>query len=89
MNNLTEWVEFQRIGLLWFVNRIIHIFGYAIIFNYDKDNILVSVYPKKVSYRGFKEYSEQQGFEKVMTYMKENIDEIVKPLNSENEERKS
>ena len=34
-----EWNEFRQTGLLWFINSILHLFGWAIVLSYnDNDN---------------------------------------------------
>jgi hypothetical protein len=69
------WYQFRKIGLLWWVNRILHMFGWAIVFQYDNKNkgALVDVYPARVKYRGFTEKLETKGFKNVSRYLKKNI----------------
>lgn len=50
-----QWREFMDIGVLWWVNRILHSFGWAIVIEVsddDHDEIL-SVYPARVEVLGF------------------------------------
>ena len=72
-----SWKEFKDSGLLWFVNMILHTFGYAIVIEYDNDKIK-DVYPARVKFRGFSEDSNTKGYKKISIYLKENIDEIEK-----------
>ena len=72
-----SWEEFRDNGLLWFINSILHLFGWAIVIKKD-NNEIVDVYPARVKYRGFNEKSNEQGYQKVSKYLQENIDELVK-----------
>lgn len=54
MNKRMKWEQFQDAGLLWWVNRILHLFGWSIIFKQDGGE-LIEVYPVRTSYRGFGE----------------------------------
>jgi hypothetical protein len=74
-----SWEEFQKTGLLWLINSILHLFGWAIVFevyNNDPDNIL-NVYPARVKFRGFREESNDRGYKKITKYLKENIDDLI------------
>jgi len=65
--------EFRDSGLLWFINSTLHLFGWAIVWNPDNDEI----YPARVKYRGFDEKNVTEGYIKVSNYLKENIDELL------------
>jgi hypothetical protein len=77
-----SWEEFRSTGLLWWVNRILHVFGWAIVFNVidkrGKEGKITEVYPARVRFRGFDESTEAEGFVKVSQYIKENSEEIHK-----------
>jgi len=66
------WDEFQSAGLLWFVNRILHIFGWAIVINCEDDGTVSECYPARVPYRGFEPATEEENFEKVARFMRDN-----------------
>jgi len=67
------WNEFRETGLLWWINRLLHTFGWAIVFEVEPDDGSVSnVYPARCRFRGFDEKTESEGFAKVTAYMKEN-----------------
>jgi len=71
------WKEFQDSGLLWFVNRTLHLFGWAIVFSYEneKDEEEISrVYVARNSWRGFDLQTEEKGFKKLTQHMKDNVD---------------
>ena len=73
-----SWEEFRASGLLWFVNRILHIFGYAIVIETnDTDTQVTDCYPARVSFRGFSEATEERGYLAVSKLMKELAPELV------------
>lgn len=78
MDNLQEknWSEFRRSGLLWFVNSILHLFGWAIVFEIDNGDVK-RVIPARVDYRGFTEEDNTEGYRKVSKYLQENIGALV------------
>ena len=43
------WKEFRESGLLWFVNTILHLFGWAIVVYKNDNGDIVNVSPAKVS----------------------------------------
>lgn len=71
-----SWQEFRESGLLWFINTTLHVFGWAIAINVDKDGNVTEVYPARVKFRGFPEESNARGYQKVSKYLKDNITEI-------------
>lgn len=70
------WNEFRDSGFLWWINMILHTFGWAICV-YINDEKIVDVYPARVKYRGFSEKNNTDGYIKVSKYMKENVDELL------------
>ncbi|MGE5438031.1 MAG: hypothetical protein ACM3O3_12530 [Syntrophothermus sp.] len=85
MNNKDKWQQFRDIGLLWWINTILHMFGWAIYIIYDEndknfENIL-DVYPDRCKFRGFGTKAVVEGYRKVSNYLKENIDELAKEAN--------
>ena len=71
------WKEFRDSKLLWFVNTILHTFGWAITIDIDNGEI-VDVYPARVKFRGFSEKINTEGYIGLSEYMKENCDELLK-----------
>ena len=71
-----SWEEFREIGLLWFINTILHMFGWAICYEIDNEKI-INVYPARVKFRGFDNKTTSEGYEKVTEYLKENIDDLL------------
>lgn len=71
------WKDFKDSGLLWFLNSILHMFGWAIVF-VTRGNEVLDVYPARVKFRGFAEKNNSEGYIKVTEYLKENIDKLLK-----------
>lgn len=71
------WKEFRDSGFLWWVNIILHTFGWSICVDFDNGEI-VSAYPARVKYRGFDIKNNTDGYIKVSKYMKENAEELLK-----------
>jgi hypothetical protein len=74
-----SWKEFKDAGLLWWINMILHTFGWAIVFAYEEDsNTIMKVYPARVGFRGFEEEINSEGYIKVSKYLLDNIVAIEK-----------
>ena len=71
-----EWSEFQKTGLLLFINQILHVFGWAIVFEMENDNVK-SVYPARVKFRGFDNEDVSESYQKISEYMKENASQLL------------
>ena len=65
MTEKKTWEEFRSSGLLWFINSILHAFGWAIAIERNGDEEIV--YPARVKYRGFSEASNTNGYYKFLT----------------------
>ena len=72
-----EWKEFRESGLLWWINRMLHLFGWAICVNIDESDEVTEVYPAKVKFRGFDSKSEDEGFIKLSKHIKAEADRLV------------
>lgn len=66
-----SWDEFRDAKLLWWINRILHTFGWAIVLVKEDDGTISDAYPAKVTFRGFSEKSEQEGFEGISKLIKD------------------
>lgn len=73
-----SWKDFKETGLLWFINTILHTFGWAICVDVDNNGVITNAYPARVTFRGFREESNTNGYINVSRYLKENIDELTK-----------
>lgn len=72
------WEEFRSNKLLWFVNMILHLFGWAIVYERSEEdpNKIVEVYPARVKFRGFDESSNTEGYLKLTEYLMNNSKEL-------------
>ena len=78
MVNRKTWKEFKDSGLLWWINMILHTFGWAIVFSVEEDGEIKDIYPARVKFRGFDEKSNTKGYINVSRYMKDNSNELFK-----------
>ncbi len=78
-----SWDEFRTSGLLWWVNRILHFWGWAIVCEMKRDSDDVErVYPARVSYRGFDDAVETDGFRKLTKHTEDNVEKIKRDVES-------
>ena len=70
------WKEFRDTGFLWWINMILHTFGWAICVDFDNGEV-VDAYPARVKYRGFIENNNTAGYIKISIYMKENASDLL------------
>mgnify|MGYP005609755789 CR=1 FL=1 len=76
-----EWSEFRSTGLVLIVNQFLHIFGWALVFEIENDEIK-NVYPARVKFRGFEGKDVDESYQKVSKYMVENANELNEEANS-------
>ena len=67
-----KWSEFRASGLLWWINMILHTFGWAIVIVIEDDGVISNAYPERVKYRGFSETDNDDGYSKVARYLSKN-----------------
>lgn len=79
------WDEFRETGLLWFINTILHLFGWAIVVEIE-NNKVVDAYPARVRFRGFSEEINSKGYKEITHYLNENINDLVKDVEDESYE---
>jgi hypothetical protein len=72
-----QWINFQKAGLLWWVNRGIMLFGWVIAFRYDDKDNLISVYPERTMWRGFDSKAEGEGFTRLTGHIAQTAKELV------------
>jgi len=65
------WREFIDSGLLWWVNRSLHVFGWALTYEETPDGQITKIYPAQVSYKGFTREIEEEGFAKMDAYFRQ------------------
>jgi hypothetical protein len=71
------WKEFRESGFLWWINMILHTFGWAIVVDIDDNGEITDAYPARVKFRGFGEKNNTEGYIKVSQYMKENVSDLL------------
>ena len=71
------WREFRESGFLWWINMILHTFGWAIVVDIDDNGEITDAYPARVKFRGFGEKNNTEGYIKVSKYMKENVSDLL------------
>lgn len=71
-----SWQEFRDSGLLWWINMILHTFGWAITVEME-DGKITDAYPARVKFRGFADKNNTDGYIKVSKYMKENAKKLL------------
>lgn len=76
MINKKSWEEFRNSGMLWWINMILHTFGWAIVTEVE-DGKVIRAYPARVKFRGFEEKNNTEGYIKVSQYMKENVNDLL------------
>lgn len=67
------WEAFRDNKLLWYCNRILHIFGIAIVFETDEHGNVIEVYPAEVTFRGFSPEREQAGYEGIAKFISKQV----------------
>ncbi|MDB2090459.1 hypothetical protein PM004_14010 [Clostridium paraputrificum] len=77
MINKKEWKDFKDSGLFWWINSILHTFGWAIVFEYDDNKNISNVYPARVKFRGFDKKTNTEGYIKVSNFIKENSQDLL------------
>lgn len=72
------WTEFRNTGLLWFINTILNVFGWAIFVEFDPDTGECSNgFPARTSFRGFSEEINDEGYIKISEYMNKMSKELL------------
>ena len=80
-----SWEEFQKTGLLLFINQILHVFGWTIVIEIEgEDNLkVIRGYPARTNFRGFHDKNVEESYIKISEYMKNNADELLKEAKDE------
>ena len=81
-----DWETFRKVGLLWWVNRMLHLFGWALVFEVpdgQPDAPPTQVYPAKCKFRGFGEESEDRGFKRLTAHLRDTMPELLEAVEDE------
>lgn len=68
------WTEFMDSGMLWFVNRILHVFGWVIIVEVDTiDTVggITKAWPARTKVLGFPSECDEEAREKFLRHVRE------------------
>jgi hypothetical protein len=69
-NRRHSWSEFQAAGMLWAANRVLHMFGWAIVVEVDDETSEpLGAYPVRTEWRGFPRDREELGYTRVSEWM--------------------
>ena len=72
-----SWKEFQETGLLLYINQVLHVFGWAIVFEQDENGNMINCYPARVKFRGFDNKNVIESYIKISKYINENSEELL------------
>jgi hypothetical protein len=71
------WDEFRETGLLWWINRTLHLFGWVIVLEADSDSQKIrQALPARTIWRGFKQEDDTRGYVELTRYLSSVIDEL-------------
>jgi hypothetical protein len=80
MTDERTWEQFRDAGLLWWINRGLHLFGWAIVVEVENEttNKVTRVYPARCKFRGFGAESEARGFRKLTKHIEDELPTLLK-----------
>lgn len=79
----STWKEFMDSGLLWWVNRSLHLFGWSICLVEEDDGSSSSAYPAKTPWRGFNHELEEGRFHDLTRHLQEEMPRLVQETEKE------
>lgn len=71
------WKEFRETGLVLIINQILHIFGWAIVFEFDENCVIKKIYPARVKFRGFSNDVVSKSYLKASQWIHDNADTLL------------
>lgn len=80
------WNEFRDAGLLWWINRQLHLFGWALVVEVDEDGKTTECYPARCDFRGFDEGAETRGFQRLTAHIRDSVGALFKTTEETTEE---
>ena len=63
------WAEFRESGMLWLVNRSLHLFGWAIVVSTEDTGETLGAFPARTEWRGLSPESDERGFRRVTSWI--------------------
>lgn len=80
------WQAFRNSGLLWWVNRMLHLFGWAIVVELDDVGEVSACYPTRCSFRGFTSEYEARGFRRLTNHLGDNLKRMTADLDEDDDD---
>jgi len=77
MTKKKSWKQFRDSGLLWWINMILHTFGWSIVVEIEKDGTIINAYPSRVKYRGFTNEFNTEGYIKVSEFLNKESNNLL------------
>jgi hypothetical protein len=77
------WEEFREAGLLWWVNRALHLFGWAIcceVTDSIETGTVLEAYPARVKFRGFDHNDEAEQFKLLTRHIADIAPQLVREV---------
>jgi len=70
-NRRHTWDQFREAGMLWTINRVLHIFGWCVVVSTDDETgETLGAFPVRTGWRGFTREREERGYRRVTAWMK-------------------
>jgi hypothetical protein len=66
--------------MLWWVNRALHLFGWALVAVVETDGSVSSMYPARTVFRGFSMAEETEGFTALTKHLQQNAEALVREV---------
>jgi hypothetical protein len=77
------WDEFRSTGLLYLTNKVLHAFGWVIVWAKDDETGAVSAFPARTSYRTHSPESEASGQQRLQAWVRDGFDAVVQETKDE------
>jgi hypothetical protein len=68
------WKDFEKAGMLWFVNRLLHIFGWVIVISENEDACFIEAWPARTTMLGFELEVDEAGQKKFIEAQRRSFD---------------
>ena len=79
-----DWKEFRSTGLVLFINQILHVFGWAMVFEIEGGEVK-NVFPARVGFRGFDNKDTDEAYRNVSKYLKDNSEQLYDETKNTND----
>nr|DAZ34456.1 MAG TPA: hypothetical protein [Caudoviricetes sp.] len=70
--------DFRNSGMLWYINQQLHLFGMALVMEFDEQGKPTSLYPTRCKFRGFPNEVSDKGYKNLTQYLVNNCEELLK-----------